>query len=218
MNASTILDRLDTIINRDDYTRALGLAVLNEVARWIENEGDWKFMESIDSSQTLASGTQQYTVPTRFKRDIDVCVINSSSQLRYLTELRGTQKDRATPTTNQSQRPLYYDYFAGSLYVFPVPGSAEVGETIRQRCYVYLADMTDSTGSTNKLTEEHPNLLISGTARDIFNIFEDYEAAKIWHDGKNNKHNFTYEWDCFLKSQGSKELPSTTPRLRMRMK
>jgi hypothetical protein len=216
MNASTILDRLDTIINRDDYTRVLGLAVLNEFIRWIENEGNWTFMESLDTSQTTVDGTSAYTVPTRFKDDIDVSLEDSEGNVTYLTEWRSTTIDRSRPNTNTEQKPNSYYYFADQLYLVPTPNDDEW--TIGQRCYVYLADLTDSTGSTNKLTEEHANLLICGVARNILNIFEDYEAAKVWHEGLGKGMNFKDEWSAFLKKETRKILPSSTKRMSMRVK
>jgi len=218
MNASTILDRLDDIINRDDYTRELGLAILNECIRWIENEGDWSFMESLDTSQTTADGTSSYDVPTRFKRHISVSLVDTDGNVTPLDDVRSTKIDRSKPNTGTEQKPNLYDYFGGALELIPTPDDDEW--TIHQRCYCYLADVTDSTSSTNQLTEEHGNLLICMAARDIFLHFEDYDAAKIWHEGTSDRRNmcFNSEWDAFLKKEGKKSLPATTKRMSLRVK
>lgn len=219
MNAFTILDRLDTIVNRDDFTRALALAVLNENIKWIENEGDWSFMEYLDESQVLVNGTSQYNIPTRFKREIDVSLIDTSYNQRFLNKLRSTRIDRDIGTTNQSQRPTHYYYFGGYVYMFPVPATGQgAGDTLRQRVYVYVADLTDSTGSSNELTVNHANLLIAMSARDLFSIFEDEDKAKYWNEGKENKSNFVAEWDAFLKKEGKKAASPVGTRMSMRVK
>ena len=218
MNASTILDRLDSIINRDDYTRILGLEILNEGLRWIENEGDWSFMEILDDDQTTVDGTSSYNIPTRFKRQISVALVDTDGNMSVLDDVRSTRIDRSKPNTGTEQKPNLYDYFGGYLELIPTPNDDEW--TIHQRCYCYLADMTDATSSTNKVTEEHGELLLCIAARNILNHFEDYDAAKIWHEGAGDKKDmcFKSEWDAFLKKEGKKALPASTKRMTMRVK
>jgi hypothetical protein len=217
MNASTILDRLDLIINRDDYTRVIGLSVLNEFIKWVENEGDWTHMEYTDDSGQTVIGQNNYAVPTRFKREMDVTLIDANKKQTFLTEWRSIQMDKGVGITTQQTTPSNYWYFGGELFLFPAPSIA--GDDIRQRIYRYSAALTDSTGASNELTDNHANLLICGSARDIFNIYEDYDAAKIWDVGSGDgKHNFKSEWDAFLKKEARKVLPSTTPRFSIRMK
>jgi len=218
VTADDILDRLDVIINRDDYTRTLGLAVLNECQKWIQNEGDWTFMETLDSSNTTVDGTQAYAVPTRFKREIDVYLTDSGGVVTYLTKWRSTVPDRSRGNITTEQKPMSYFYFAEQLYLVPIPDAATW--TINQRAYCYLADLTDSGSSTNKLTEYHADLLICMAARDIFNIFEDYDAAKIWNEGSGDRKDmcFKAQWDAFLKKEGKKQGPVQATRTQIRIK
>ena len=217
MNADTILDMLDTIINRDDYTRAQGITVLNELQKWIQNKGNWSFMEYEDTDQTTVDGTQAYTIPTRFKTDIGVSLVNSSNQQRFLHEWRSEQAQKGIGTTNQESRPTHYEYFAGELLLYDIPDVT--GETIKQRCYRYLAALTDSDSSTNEITANHGWLLICGAAREIFNIFEDYEAAAVWDTGPGKGgHNFFSEWNAFKAKEAKKQDSSGMQRVTMRVK
>lgn len=218
MNTSTILDQLTTLINRSDYTREIGLAVLNQCQLWIQNEGDWSFMETLDENELTVDGTAEYDPPTRFKRELDVYLKDTvTKQIYPLTQWRSTVPDRSRGNYETEQRPTSYYYFAEKLYLHPIP---EGVYTIGQRCFCYLADLTDSTGSTNKLTELHSRLLICQAARDIFNMFEDYDSAKVWHagtgDGKGS--NFMLEWDAFQKKEAKKLGPVAGTRMTVRMK
>ena len=116
MNASTILDRISSIINRDDFDRTIALEKMNNLMLDVQNESNFVFMEYLDTSTTLVTDTQSHTEPTGMKSHTSVYIEDGTNSKKYwLTEYDGSEADRLFPNTN----PIFPNPYPSFIKVSP---------------------------------------------------------------------------------------------------
>lgn len=126
---------IDLTIDSNDF-----LDYLNEAIQEIADERDWKFLESVDTSQTLSSSdswTTMKSLPSDFGKMLGIYVDNTE-YIEVPYEDRHTYKD--------TSRTYYIDY-VNSQFAFN--GNAGASYTVYM---YYIKRLTDLSAITDTIT------------------------------------------------------------------
>jgi hypothetical protein len=170
------LDRTDLVADVTEFTPgtiegAVQRAISKAERRIIRRLRTREFETS--SSISTVSGTETISIPSDLVM-IKAAVIQTNPnvvlQQKDLTTLLNDNPSTATGT------PASYAAFGTSLYLRPVPGTAQ---TIKLFYYNSPTPLSDSNTSNTILTK-YPDLLLYGALIEITAHVEDDERLQIW--------------------------------------
>lgn len=213
MTVTAIITQVKNNLNRTDITDAQIYIWLNNRQRRILQLENVYFMEKTSTTSTVAS-QQTYTVPTDYKDELIITLVDSDSKRSVLTKWKGSEPEKGYTDTTKTGKPTNYWLWQDAYYLYPIPDAVY---TLSLRYYYYLTDLSASN-TTNELTNKFPDLLIAGATADGFTYLMETAMANDWE----NKYRIAYTGDKttegYLPYCRKRTLSNYDSRIRLRLR
>lgn len=155
----------ELVINIDNF--------VNERQRLIQSAKSWWFQRAVQTFNTVAT-QRDYALPADYKDDfwlyitIDdiyrpIRMVSMNDILRFYTNV-------------DKGRPEHYVITEPNISFYPIPDKVYA---VTNLYYKFLSDLS-ADSDTNVLTQQWPELLISGALSEAFTLLGDIAAATVW--------------------------------------
>ena len=153
---STLITRARTRINETSttfHTEANLIAYADEGQKYAVRET--KCLEDIDTATVIVSGTQNYAIPTDYIA-IRRIIFDGKKLFKIdFEEIDEAELDEADLTGTPTEYYIWNDY----IYLLPIPGSSDVGKTLK--IFYYKSPVTiDASTDTLETKEVYDDAII----------------------------------------------------------
>lgn len=207
-----------------ELTTAVLVRYANDIQREICRTYNFDWMKQTVRRSTV-NETQRYAVPVagdtdwtellgpsatvlRFKRDIDLWLMNSQSYRVPLTKVHKSileDKAKLVKVTGKGI-PEYFTVEQGKIWLYKIPDhsyNSSSAWTMNLEFFGYLADL--ASGGSNVITNNHPLVLEYGITARGYAFAKDWEAANYWRGKAQEIFAEMIEEDKDLQLTGQEE-------------
>lgn len=169
--------RVETILGR---TNSLVGYHINERQKRVCRSFNFSFLQKTFPTISTVDGTGSYSLPTGFKDDLHVYYVDSDGQKYELDQIDlVTAWEKYGTTSTDKGEPEAWSLEATTFSIWPIPDAVY---TIGIEGFGYLADLS-LDADHNELTDNWPELLISGAVADCYLDVGMLEESSFW-EGK----------------------------------